>query len=137
MNYLLDTNVCSAVINGTSESVRRRFATTRRFGHDIWLSPIVVHELWFGVACSKRRSENSARLRDFLVTVGNILELDADDARIGAEIRAALASAGTPIGPYDLLIGAQAVARGFTLVTANAREYARIPGLAWEDWSAT
>jgi tRNA(fMet)-specific endonuclease VapC len=50
-------------------------------------------------------------------------------------IRAVLESAGQTIGPHDLLIGAQALASGATLVTANVSEFARVPGLAWEDWT--
>jgi tRNA(fMet)-specific endonuclease VapC len=46
-----------------------------------------------------------------------------------------LERAGTPIGPYDLLIAAQALRSGSTLVTANVREFRRVPGLAVEDWT--
>ena len=52
------------------------------------------------------------------------------------EIRAELARAGTPIGPYDTLIAAQALRRDRLLVTANGREFSRVAGLRWEDWSA-
>jgi hypothetical protein len=44
---------------------------------------------------------------------------------------------GTPIGPYDMLIAAQALRSGATLVTANVKEFSRVRGLAWQDWSAT
>jgi tRNA(fMet)-specific endonuclease VapC len=47
-----------------------------------------------------------------------------------------LARAGTPIGPYDALIAGQARRRGATLVTANQREFARVPGLKTGDWAA-
>ena len=43
---------------------------------------------------------------------------------------------GTPIGPYDTLIAAQARRRGATLVTSNLREFERVPGLALADWGA-
>ncbi|MGA9430725.1 MAG: PIN domain-containing protein [Xanthobacteraceae bacterium] len=65
-----------------------------------------------------------------------ILNFDADDAREAGDIRAALERAGTPIRPYDIHIAAQARRRGATLVTANAREFARVPGLAIQDWAA-
>lgn len=51
------------------------------------------------------------------------------------DLRAALEMAGTPIAPYDLLIAAQALRRGTTLVTANVAEFARVPGLLWQDWT--
>ncbi len=55
---------------------------------------------------------------------------------MAGEIRAALEKAGTPIGPYDLLIAAQALRRSATLVTANASEFSRVPRLSWQNWSA-
>jgi tRNA(fMet)-specific endonuclease VapC len=63
-----------------------------------------------------------------------VLELDKEDARQAGAIRALLDSRGTPIGPYDVLIAGQAVARNLTLVTHNTQEFGRIPGLRFEDW---
>jgi tRNA(fMet)-specific endonuclease VapC len=51
------------------------------------------------------------------------------------DIRAALERAGTPIGPYDLLVAAQARRRDALLETANEREFARVPRLKFEDWT--
>ena len=59
-----------------------------------------------------------------------------EDAAIAGDLRATLEAAGTPIGPYDLLIAAQALRTGTTLVTANVSEFARVPGLVWQDWTA-
>ena len=64
------------------------------------------------------------------------IAFDAEDARAAAEIRAALRQLGTPIGPYDVLIAGQAMARGLTVVTANRREFGRVEGLKMEDWTA-
>jgi tRNA(fMet)-specific endonuclease VapC len=63
-----------------------------------------------------------------------IVEFDQEDARRAGEIRAALAKAGAPIGPYDVLIAGQALARSLTLVTHNVREFGRVEGLVVEDW---
>ena len=63
-----------------------------------------------------------------------VLEFDQDDARHAGEVRAHLASKGTPIGPYDVLIAGQARARKLTLVTHNTTEFQRVPGLKVEDW---
>lgn len=63
-----------------------------------------------------------------------MLEFDRDDARCAGSIRARLASAGQPIGPYDVLIAGQALARGLILVTRNTREFARVPDLQVENW---
>jgi tRNA(fMet)-specific endonuclease VapC len=65
-----------------------------------------------------------------------IVPFDDEDARCAGQIRAALATAGTPIGPYDVLIAGQALARDLTLVTHNTREFARVDGLHLEDWEA-
>jgi tRNA(fMet)-specific endonuclease VapC len=64
-----------------------------------------------------------------------LLEFDEEDAREAGEIRALLERKGTPIGPYDVIIAAQARRRGALLVTANEREFARVPGLKTEDWA--
>jgi tRNA(fMet)-specific endonuclease VapC len=61
-----------------------------------------------------------------------VLEFDKEDARQAGEVRALLASKGTPIGPYDVLIAGQA--RSMILVTHNTQEFGRVPGLQFEDW---
>jgi tRNA(fMet)-specific endonuclease VapC len=60
---------------------------------------------------------------------------DSDDAAEAGQVRAELARAGTPIGPYDVLIAAQARRLGCTLATANVREFRRVVGLQFEDWT--
>jgi tRNA(fMet)-specific endonuclease VapC len=66
-----------------------------------------------------------------------VLSFEPGDAKEAGDVRAALERAGTPIGPYDVLIAAQARRRAALLVTANNREFVRVPGLMVEDWSAT
>lgn len=65
-----------------------------------------------------------------------VLDFDRDDARQAGVIRAELSTRGMPIGPYDVLIAGQAVARDLTLVTRNTREFSRVPGLRLADWEA-
>jgi tRNA(fMet)-specific endonuclease VapC len=67
----------------------------------------------------------------------SVLEFDEEDARQAGQIRAHLASQGTPIGPYDVLIAGQAKARELTLVTHNTTEFQRVPGLKLEDWKGS
>ena len=62
--------------------------------------------------------------------------LDEEDAVVAGDLRATLEGVGTPIGPYDLLIVAQALRSGITLVTANVTEFVRVHGLTWQDCSA-
>ena len=129
MRYLLDANVVIALLKDTTSATARR-VRRERIG-DIAISAVVSHELFYGAFKSRRRIQNVAVI-DALQFV--VLEFDKEDARQAAEIRALLASEGTPIGPYDLLIAGQAVARDMILVTQNTREFERVPGLRFEDW---
>jgi tRNA(fMet)-specific endonuclease VapC len=65
-----------------------------------------------------------------------VIEFDLEDARQAGGVRAVLAAKGTPIGPYDVLIAGQAMARDMILVTHNTDEFGRVPGLRFEDWAA-
>lgn len=135
--YLLDTNACIALINGTEINVRRRFSRAVARESPILLSSIVAFELWYGVAKSQRKDSNKQRLEVFL---GGPLEwalFDEDDARAAGTVRAELETVGTPVGAYDVLLAGQARRRGATLVTSNTREFARVQGLKWEDWAAS
>ena len=128
----LDTNVVSGLLNRRSAILRQRFETQ---GAERCMSALVLFKLRYGVAKSSKAGESAAKLKAFLRTPVTILAFDADDADEAADIRAALARLGTPIRPYDTLIAAQARRRGATLVTANTREFSRVPGLALEDWT--
>ena len=70
----------------------------------------------------------------FLEGPVRVLEFGEEDARYAGEIRNTLERIGRPIGTYDVLIAGQAMSRKLALVTANTKEFARIKGLAWEDW---
>jgi tRNA(fMet)-specific endonuclease VapC len=135
--YLLDTNACIALINGTEINVRRRFKRAVARESVILLSSIVAFELWYGVAKSQRKDSNTQRLETFL---GGPLEwvlFDEDDARAAGTVRAELETVGRPVGAYDVLLAGQSRRRGATLVTSNTKEFARVQGLKWEDWAAS
>jgi len=132
----LDTNVVIAAINELVPKVRARLEQTLVEGAVVGIPTIVVYELWYGVKKSARRESNAAALSRFLALDVTPWPFDAEDAEEAGDVRAALAHAGTPIGPYDVLIAAQARRRNATLVTANHREFARVPGLRMEDWAA-
>lgn len=135
MSYLLDTNVCIALINGTSEKIRRRFMQAIRRAPSPAISSIAAHELWYGVAKSGRTVENANRLNAFLDRAVTVLDFSDHDAHAAGEIRADLERRGKRIGEYDTLIAGQAFARNLILVTANTREFGRVKGLVVEDWS--
>ena len=136
MNYLLDTNAVIALLKNQPSAVRNRLRRVVSRGVSIAVSTVVLYELWYGVARSQRRRENAERLRVFLSGNIEIVPFDEEDAAAAGDLRAALETAGTPIGPYDVLIAAQALRNRTTLVTANVSEFARVPGLVWQDWTA-
>src|SRR6185437_12679961 len=123
-------------MKGRPERVRRKFFERLATGDTLFVSAIVLFELWYGIAKSVRQADNIEQLASFLSGGVSIVSFERDDAPIAGHIRASLQARGTPIGPYDILIAAQALRRGAVLVTANAREFARIDGLACEDWTA-
>jgi tRNA(fMet)-specific endonuclease VapC len=132
----LDTNVVIAAMNDRVSRVRPRIEETLVEGRAVGVPAIVLYELWYGMEKSARREANVAALGKFLSLDVTPWPFEAQDAEEAGDIRAALARAGTPIGPYDILIAAQARRRNATLVTANNREFARVPGLRFEDWAA-
>lgn len=129
MRFLLDTNAVIALLNDATSRLAQR--ARREPPGDIALSAIVTHELFHG-AFKSRRAQHNVALVDALQFA--VIEFDTEDARKSGEIRAVLAGSGTPIGPYDVLIAGQAVARGLVLVTHNTAEFARVPGLQIDDW---
>jgi len=136
VNYFLDTNAVIALLKNQPPGVRSRLRRVVSRGAAVAVSSIVLYELWYGVARSERRRENAERLRVFLSGNIDVIPFDEEDAATAGDLRAALEMVGTPIGPYDLLIAAQALRNGATLVTANVSEFARVRGLAWQDWTA-
>jgi len=135
LSYLLDTNAVIALLKNEPLIFRKRLRRAVSRGAAIGISSIVLYELWYGVARSARRRENAERLRVFLSGGIVVNAFDEEDAKAAGELRATLEAVGTPIGPYDLMIVAQALRTGATLVTANVTEFARVPGLQQRDWA--
>lgn len=130
MRYLLDTNAIVDVLRAPGSGVEAHLRTLEP--SDVGISVVVLHELYYGAYRSRRRDANVALVEEIGLAV---VELTREDAREAGRIRAALSGDGTPIGPFDVLIAGQAVARGLTLVTHNLRELGRVDGLRLEDWS--
>ncbi len=132
VRYLLDTNILSPLIRDPHGPVARRVELV---GAGVICTSIVVAcELRYGAA-KRAAPVLTQRVEDLLDSLP-VLPFDADADRHYAEIRALLERAGQPIGGNDLLIAAHCRSLGATLVTANQREFARVPGLALEDWLA-
>jgi tRNA(fMet)-specific endonuclease VapC len=129
MRCLLDTNAVVALLRSRLSPIARR--VRQESPDDIAISAIVAHELFYGAFKSRQSSRNLALVDQLQFPV---VEFAREDARRAGEIRAVMSARGTAIGPYDVLIAGQAVARDLVLVTHNTREFARVPGLRIEDW---
>ncbi|MBM4089846.1 MAG: type II toxin-antitoxin system VapC family toxin [Planctomycetes bacterium] len=132
MMYLLDTNVCVSYLRGKDREQFETRLSAMNFG-DVALCSVVKAELLYGAARSQRPEENFAHLQRFFSGFPSLSFEDAAAAAYGT-LRAALETSGTPIGPNDLMIAAIALANQLVLVTHNAAEFGRVPGLQLEDW---
>lgn len=128
--YLLDTNILSDLIRDPAGNVAKQIA---KMGEKTVCTNIIVAcELRFG-AEKKKSALLQARIEE-LLQVLDVLAMDVDTDLHYADIRAGLEAAGTPIGPNDLLIAAHARSLDLTLVSANVKEFSRVPGLSLENW---
>jgi tRNA(fMet)-specific endonuclease VapC len=116
-----------------NQAVLRRLLAERPI--ELGLSVITEAELRTGIAKSAAAIKNARLLENFLRPL-TVVEFTSDDALVYAAVRAKLERAGTPIGPLDTLIAAQALARKLTLVSNNQREFKRIPALRLENWAS-
>ena len=132
MTYLLDTNICISVINRKPRTVIERIQ--RHATGEVAISSLTVAELAYGVERSHYPDRNRIALLEFLFPFA-ILDFDASAAQDYGRIRHSLEVAGTPSGPMDLLLSAQARSRNLVFVTNNAREFKRVPGLKTENWA--
>lgn len=131
--YLLDANVCIALMRRSLNEVAQNFLKHRLC--DVATCSIVAAELMAGAYLSEAKEKNRAITRDFLASLRQF-PFDQDCLEHYADLRAFLSRAGKLIGPSDLLIAATALAHGATLVTHNTAEFSRVPGLLIEDWEA-
>ena len=130
MRYLLDTNIVSDLVRNPQG---RAAEHVHRVGEaQVCTSIIVAAELRHGAV--KRGSERLAKQLEAVLEVLDVLPFTASADMIYGQIRAQLEQTGRPIGGNDLLIAAQTVALGYTIVTDNEAEFARIDGLHRENW---
>lgn len=133
MKYLLDTNACIRYINGRSPELRAKLSSMPR--RDVAVSTITKAEMFYGSARSQTPQRSREKQIEFLTT---LITLPFDDMAAIAygPLRADLERNGTPIGQYEMLIAAVALANDLTLVTHNVGEFGRIIGLKIEDREA-
>ncbi len=130
MTYLLDTNICIALLRGHAAAVSRMVAIPPSA---CAVSSISVYELQTGVE-KCQQPERERQKVDLLLSSLRIVEFDRDAAEQSAVVRVQLERAGTPIGPYDLLLAGHALAQGMTFVTADVDEFSRVSGLTVVNW---
>lgn len=131
MKYMFDTNVCIRLLKGDFPEMLKHIEKIN--DDDVYISAVVRFELYYGACKSSRVEENLEKLSTFFENY-ELLPVDQETADKAGIIRAELEKKGTPIGPYDLLIGATALVNDCILVTHNTREFSRISDLQVEDW---
>ena len=129
--YLLDTNICIYFIKNLYPELTKRILS---YSPDqLAISSITWFELEYGADKSKWGQKNRDNLKLFLSPF-TILPFDNHDADVAGHIRYDLEKCGNLIGAYDILIAAQGISKGLTVVTHNTGEFSRIPNIALEDW---
>lgn len=133
--YLLDTNIISHMMMDASGLAARRAVEVLKAQPDIDLctSIVVQCELLFGL--SKRPNVRLQRAYELHMRSLKVISLEEADAPVYAQLRHTLESLGTPLGPNDLLIAAQAMRCQATLVSADAA-FSQVPGLKLQNWLA-
>lgn len=130
LRWMLDTNVVSELVR---EPLGPIFGRLARYGPETaCVSIIIAAELRYGIA-KKGSPRLTAEIEGILSRIA-VVPFDRDADVHYARIRNALTRSGTPIGPVDYFIAAHAMALDVTLVTANDREFSRVPGLHVENW---
>ncbi len=129
--YLLDTNICIFLIKKKPKHVLDHLHQV--IDQELYISSITVAELYFGVYNSQNIEKNHISLVEFLAPF-KILDFDDEDAKEFGRIKSKLRKEGRLIGPYDMQIAAQAIAKKLVLVTNNTDEFIRVDGISLEDW---
>lgn len=128
--YLLDTNIVSELVLRPHGMVAEKIAHVGE--RNVCTSIVVAGELRFGAV--KRGSDQLTRQLETILSALEILPLEEPADRHYADVRNHLQKQGTIIGPNDLLIAAHALSLEMVVVTANEREFSRVPSLSVENW---
>lgn len=130
LKFMLDTNTCIFTIKNKPDQVRQAFS---KHQGQLCISTISLMELVYGAEKSAAPEKNLAVVEGFAARL-DVLDYDALAAEHTGQLRAELAKAGTPIGPYDQMIAGRARSRALTAITNNLKEFQRVQGLRVEDW---
>lgn len=127
--YLLDTNICVALLKKNSQAV----AEFNQRSSQCYFSTIVIAELYKGVYCSSQVTQNLTTLNEF-ISLMPIVDFDLKAAEDFGKIQSHLRQIGRPTGEIDAIIAAVARSRQDVLVTNNIRHFQNIPNLQLENW---
>jgi len=131
MRRTLDTNICSYILRRHPAGMIERFSMLDP--SQLWLSAIVAAELRFGAA--KLASHRFSSAVEAWLSGFDVRPWPLEATHHYATIRSALEHAGKPIGGMDMLITVHAIAEDSAIITNNARQFQRVPGLAVEEWA--
>lgn len=129
--FLIDTCTLSDFFAGVANTSERLKSVSPA---DVRVSAITVMEILYGFQLNPAAEKRFSKAFNSLVQAAQVVPFDMETAEIAASIRAGLKARGTPIGGWDLLIAATAVASESILVTSNTREFKRIEALKLENW---
>ena len=128
---MLDTNIVIYTIKNRPVRVREVF---KRHSGQMAISAVTFGELIYGAERSSQPERNLNDIEGMIARL-EVLPFGELAAAHFGQLRAELARAGTPIGPYDQMIAGHARAAGLVLVTNNVDEFKRVPGLRIENWT--
>ncbi len=98
------------------------------------MSSVTIKEIEYGRSLRPERVTRRGKVIDSLLLKIDAVPFCVEAAYVTGQLRATLTRAGTPIGPYDVMIAGTALVHGLILITANTREFSRISGLQLENW---
>jgi tRNA(fMet)-specific endonuclease VapC len=134
MRYLFDTCVISDFVKGEPGTQTRLKQTPPT---EVAVSVITIMELAYGLALNPQRTQKIKPVIDDFLSSVILLPFGVPESESAAQIRAILKAQGQPIGAYDVLIAATALQHQLIMVTANQREFDRVPDLQTENWRQT
>jgi len=130
MSYVLDTNTLIYFFKGLGNVSKHMLSQSPS---ELSIPTVVLFELEVGIAKSTSPRKRKSQLQE-ITSLVNVLPFGIAESKSAAQIRVKLEKQGLPIGPYDVLIAATAMANNMILVTHNQKEFVRIEGLRIEDW---
>jgi predicted nucleic acid-binding protein len=132
MIYALDANILSYIIRGDGKVVNR-FERENAMGNDCMIPIVAFYEVKRGIISTY--AEVKLSMLNRLCETLKVDELTASDVNTACRIYADRKARGLSLGDADILIAAQALCRGYTLVTNNTKHFEAIEGLRVVNWA--